>query len=702
MMMRDHAKSLADKGFRVVPLHWPELDTIDGVPLCSCGDTGCRSVGKHPLTAHGVKDAATSAAFIDHWWGQYPSANIGIATGYDVDVIDIDGPEGLAAFGTLVSAFGMPLITAHAETGRDGGHHFYTAGGGQQSWTGGFGGYPVHLDCKGHGGYVVAPPSLHASGKRYTWVTEYDGSTIGDVDWPMWRGLVRESASNTTVTVPGDGLVIRQPYGPSGGKFADVVRERVRAEVTGAPEGARWQTFAMVGIWVCSGLVHGGEMTHGEALELCEALAAEIGLTAAEIARVPRELERAIGKRRTPIQSRSAGTLAPLASALAGTTGDAGTAVSGDPGGLFGEAAELERQTNAARIRIKANDAARRQIAQEALAERDIGPFEDLPNLMSEQDETVRYRIDGLWPIDGRTMLAAQFKAGKTTLIGNVVRCLADSSRFLSRYQANTPNGRIAVLDTEMTRPMFRTWFREQGIANQEKVTFKLLRGQCSTFNIFDELTRARWVQHFKDAETEVLILDCLGPILAAMGMNESTNEDVGKFIGAFESLVSEADIRESMIVHHMGHSGERSRGASRLRDWPDVEWHLIREGQEDDYAPSPNVPRYFRAYGRDVNAPEQLLHYEPNMRWLSVNGEGNRKEMKEQSLATRITDHVMSNPGQSGRTITDTIGGRASKVRDMLSTLVLAGTLVSVEGKVGRANALLYFHRDYVPTAES
>lgn len=706
MDMRDHALELASQGFRVIPLHWPIVDTIDGVPLCSCGQE-CKSIGKHPLTRHGVTDASTSHSQVSGWWNEYPSANIGVATGYEFDVIDIDGPEGANALSRLFTEFGFPLYMASAATGRDGGGHLYTSGGGQQSWTGGFGGFPAHLDCKGRGGYVVAPPSLHASGKRYAWLFKPGEMLNGQVPWPEWHDKVRAlytAIGDGASGIPG-GLIIRQPGGATSGRFADVVRERVRAEVTAAGEGSRWQTLAMTGIWACAGLILGGEMDRDDALDLCEDMAREIGLTALEVARVPRELDRAIANRTTPIASRAlpvAGTSTPgqVPAAVPGVTGipgEAGQDGSGDPGGLFGEAAELERQTNAARIRIMAHDAARRQIAAAALGTRRFAERLTLAELMARPVEHAQYRVEGLWPIGGRTMLAAQFKAGKTTMVGNIVRCLADSSRFLSRYQATAPLGSIALLDTEMSAGMLQTWLSAQGIENAEKVNVFPMRGALSGFDITDDLIRGHWVHELKAANTDVVLLDCLGPVLAACGLDESVNKDVGTFINAFEQLLAEAGVRESMIVHHMGHAGERSRGASRLRDWPDVEWHLIREGQEDDYAPSPNVPRYFRAYGRDVNAPEQLLSYEPNMRWLSVDGQGNRKDVRVNALSIKIIDYVVNHPGDSGRAITDAVGGRVQNARDALKSLVEAGTLVAIEGE---RRAIKYFHCDYQGTS--
>src|SRR5690606_12636698 len=117
----------------------------------------------------------------------------------------------------------------------------------------------------------------------------------------------------------------------------------------------------------------------------------------------------------------------------------------------------------------------------------------------------------------------------------------------------------------------------------------------------------------------QYLILDCLRPVLAALGLDE--HHDAGKFLVAFDALLAEAGIPDALVVHHMGHAAERSRGDSRLRDWPDVEWRLVREDPDD-----PGSRRYVSAYGRDVDVPESQLDYNPENRHLVVMG-GSRKE---------------------------------------------------------------------------
>lgn len=115
--------------------------------------------------SHGFQDATTDPAQINAWWSFAPNSNIGIATGHLVDVIDIDGPQGVAAW--LGDLWGqLPPIIAHARTVRSGGHHLYVeAIPGSRNRAGMLPG----VDYRGGGGYVVAPPSI-VGGRTYRWV----------------------------------------------------------------------------------------------------------------------------------------------------------------------------------------------------------------------------------------------------------------------------------------------------------------------------------------------------------------------------------------------------------------------------------------------------------------------------------------------------------------------------------------------------
>jgi putative DNA primase/helicase len=150
-------------GLFVLPLHTP----LNG--KCSCGDFNCSSIGKHPRTRHGVKDATTDKAVIKKWWEQWPEANIGIATGLSSNIIvfDFDFPkEGRKSFKEIQRKNGGSFKTPMVKTGN--GIHLYFKHPGVEirNRAGILPGWDVRAD----GGYVVAPPSLHANGKRYKWI----------------------------------------------------------------------------------------------------------------------------------------------------------------------------------------------------------------------------------------------------------------------------------------------------------------------------------------------------------------------------------------------------------------------------------------------------------------------------------------------------------------------------------------------------
>ncbi len=74
---------------RVLPLH-----SLRPPDKCTCGRAECRNVAKHPVTRNGVKDATSDAEQIKEWWRLYPFANVGIATGQGLLVVDLDPRHG--------------------------------------------------------------------------------------------------------------------------------------------------------------------------------------------------------------------------------------------------------------------------------------------------------------------------------------------------------------------------------------------------------------------------------------------------------------------------------------------------------------------------------------------------------------------------------------------------------------------------------
>lgn len=159
------ALEYGSRGWPVIPLHWPVTVGAKagrGRARCSCRSGSCEAQGKHPRTQHGLKDASCDPAVIRQWWTQWPRANLGLVTGSSFDALDIDGSDALDLLGKVSS--GLPLPHGPlVSTGR--GWHLYLRATGQGNRAGLLPG----VDWRGQGGYVVAPPSLHPSGKAYQW-----------------------------------------------------------------------------------------------------------------------------------------------------------------------------------------------------------------------------------------------------------------------------------------------------------------------------------------------------------------------------------------------------------------------------------------------------------------------------------------------------------------------------------------------------
>ena len=162
-------------GWRIFPCH----SVVQGPagPACSCGHADCKSPGKHPRTRRGLREASADERQIRSWWAKWSDANIALATGGGLAVIDIDGEAGSSEFKALVATHGAVPETLTASTGR--GLHlvFSTRDGNFQIRNSARGN--VHV--RGEGGYIIVAPSQHISGRTYSWVRK-----VPIAEMPKW------------------------------------------------------------------------------------------------------------------------------------------------------------------------------------------------------------------------------------------------------------------------------------------------------------------------------------------------------------------------------------------------------------------------------------------------------------------------------------------------------------------------------------
>jgi hypothetical protein len=154
----DAALGYASRGWPVLPLWW----AVDGV--CACPKvSACGSPAKHPTTPHGLTEASTDLTVVRGWWERWPLANVAIRTDA-VQVLDLDDDTDQTWAALRDIHIGPMVATSRC-------CHIYfqpvLCAGNKVRLLG------LPIDWRGAGGYVVAPPSIHAAGHQYYWVPGY-------------------------------------------------------------------------------------------------------------------------------------------------------------------------------------------------------------------------------------------------------------------------------------------------------------------------------------------------------------------------------------------------------------------------------------------------------------------------------------------------------------------------------------------------
>src|SRR5215468_7120582 len=141
----------------------------------------CQPRGKAPACDTGLHAATTDVERIDRWWRAFPDLNIGVATGAvsGVFVLDIDGEDGEGSLLKLEGEHGALPPTVEAITGK-GRHCYFRMRGSIRNSASQI---AAGLDIRGDGGYVIAPPSVHPSGRPYCWSVDGADNFADAPDW---------------------------------------------------------------------------------------------------------------------------------------------------------------------------------------------------------------------------------------------------------------------------------------------------------------------------------------------------------------------------------------------------------------------------------------------------------------------------------------------------------------------------------------
>jgi hypothetical protein len=294
------ALGYAARGIPVYPVHWPGPGPGGARLACSCPrGLACERAAKHPLLRHGVREATTDADRIGRWWHRWLQANVGLATGVVFDALDIDGPAGLAALHELQEAAGLQFPGPLVATGGGGWHHWFTPTG--------LGNRPPrgldHIDWRGRGGCLLAPPSRHISGRSYRWLVGLDQAPLPEVPAAL-RQLLYPGRSTASRLAGPAGPVDSITPPALGHPYGRTVLAAELAALGRATPGHRNHTLNRTAFKVYR-YVAGGVLDEQDVTLAFTTAALAIGLSRAEISR-------------TLASARTAGTDNPRGVPLAG------------------------------------------------------------------------------------------------------------------------------------------------------------------------------------------------------------------------------------------------------------------------------------------------------------------------------------------------------------------------------------------------
>jgi hypothetical protein len=258
----------------------------------------CDPADKSPLCTHGFHDATARAWQIRAWWRRWPNAMIAMPTGartrvWVLDIDDLVLRIFLSSFGWLNpnewAGCDHPLIqlikdhgplpdTAMSITPRGGTHFYFRWDGANIRCS--IGKLGPGVDVRGHGGYVVLPPSRRADGTPYRWCPGIKATEAPS--WLVEEILKTQSRDEPRPTMP----IITFNGTPS--KLSGSTRDRIWARaaleeecalVVAAPVGTRNTTLNRAAFSLFQ-IVSGGALGEQEVGDRLFAAADACGLVA--------------------------------------------------------------------------------------------------------------------------------------------------------------------------------------------------------------------------------------------------------------------------------------------------------------------------------------------------------------------------------------------------------------------------------------
>ena len=308
----------------------------------------------------------------------------------------------------------------------------------------------------------------------------------------------------------------------------------------------------------------------------------------------------------------------------------------------------------------------------------------------------VSHVVDGLLP-EGISILAAQWKAGKTTLGINLAACLGYNARdgvtprdFLDYFSVRSLSGNVGYWNLEVDQPQMFEWQdRLMSERTAGRVFTAHLRG--NRIDLFHDATCEWAIEWLRERSVEVWIPDPIGRMLD----DENSSSEFNRWFRRLEEIVRMADVKATLLIHHSGHPAPgqsdavpRTRGASSMMGNPDATLSYRHGGDLGTAPPAGDSLRYLSAFGRGVDVPELTLDYEYGTgRLYALEDAQGRKADK----SARHIDNVLDILAQykdwelNSSALREAVGG-GNNDRNAISAAIKSGRIITKRGEDGKS----------------
>jgi hypothetical protein len=334
---------------------------------------------------------------------------------------------------------------------------------------------------------------------------------------------------------------------------------------------------------------------------------------------------------------------------------------------------------DAARERKVQDELERLQVREEARARLREASFEP-PEPLTFAELVAKPRPDVTWSVEElaerghNVLLAAQYKAGKTTLALNLARALVDGRPFLGRFRTGL-QGTFVWLNYELTELDAQAWLSQMQFLHPERAVVLGLRGRP---NLLGSPHGVAWlVELLQEVGAGSLLIDTFRASFSGDSSND--NVQVGRYTALLDEIKQRSGVSDLLLTHHFGRKehqpgAEHGLGAVELDGWADSRWLLTLDGQD----------RFLRVDGRVGGLEESRLRYDPTHRTLTLPDAAvgvSRSESKEERAEQAVLLAVRVQPGVGAQELVRRArsrgGGATKDVEHAVKRLVGDGRVV-------------------------